>query len=128
MSADALPPNWNTMLRLAQTEVRLTLEELPGELREAASALPVVYEPAPSPELVEAGYEPDTLGLFTGAPLHEEGSSPEPAHITLFLQSLWSFAEHDPEIFQEEVHITYLHELGHYLGLGEEDLDERGLQ
>ena len=128
MSSDALPSNWNTLLRLAQTEVRLTQEELPEALRGPASALPVVYEPAPSPELLELGYEPDTLGLFTGAPLHEEGSSPEPARITLFLQSLWSFAEHDPEIFQEEVHITYLHELGHYLGLDEDDLDERGLQ
>jgi len=25
------------------------------------------------------------------------------------------------------VRTTYLHELGHYLGLGEEDLDDRGL-
>lgn len=128
MSAETLPSNWNTLLRLAQTEVKLTVEELPEPLRSHAAALPVVYEPVPSAALLEDGYEPDLLGLFTGAPLHEEGSAPVAAHITLFLQSLWSFAEHDAEIFQEEVHITYLHELGHYLGLDEDDLDERGLQ
>ena len=31
------------------------------------------------------------------------------------------------ESFEEEVGITFMHELGHYLGLDEDDLDERGL-
>jgi predicted Zn-dependent protease with MMP-like domain len=30
--------------------------------------------------------------------------------------------------FREEVRITFLHELGHYLGLNEEDISERGLE
>ena len=37
------------------------------------------------------------------------------------------FAEDDPDTFREEVRITFLHELGHLLGLDEEDLDVRGL-
>ena len=32
------------------------------------------------------------------------------------------------EFFRDEVHTTYLHELGHYLGLDEDDLTERGLE
>jgi predicted Zn-dependent protease with MMP-like domain len=30
--------------------------------------------------------------------------------------------------FRNEIRITYLHELGHYLGLDEDDLFERGLE
>ena len=37
------------------------------------------------------------------------------------------FAEEDEEFFCDEVHTTYLHELGHYLGLDEDELTERGL-
>ena len=47
--------------------------------------------------------------------------------ILLFLENLWDFAGEDEEIFRQEVRTTYLHELGHYLGLEEIDLEERGL-
>jgi predicted Zn-dependent protease with MMP-like domain len=126
MSA-ALPPDWNTLLRWARAEVKRTQAELPEALRDPAASLPVVYETVPSAELAEDGVEADTLGLFSGDPIHEEGQSPLPAHVTLFLENLWDFAEADAEIFRDEVRITYVHELGHYLGLDEDDLDERGL-
>ena len=32
------------------------------------------------------------------------------------------------EIFADEVHTTFMHELGHFLGLDEDDLYERGLE
>jgi predicted Zn-dependent protease with MMP-like domain len=50
-----------------------------------------------------------------------------PPQIILFLDNLWDFAEGDPEVYRDEVQATYLHELGHYLGLDEIDLDDRGL-
>ncbi|MBL9137881.1 MAG: metallopeptidase family protein, partial [Verrucomicrobiales bacterium] len=50
-----------------------------------------------------------------------------PSQILLFLENLWEFSEEDEEIFLDEVQTTYLHELGHYLGLDEIDLEERGL-
>jgi len=59
--------------------------------------------------------------------LAEPEASPLPAQIILFLENLWDFAEEDEEFFREEVRTTYLHELGHYLGLNEIDLEERGL-
>jgi predicted Zn-dependent protease with MMP-like domain len=126
--SDALPPDWNTLLRLARTEVQRTLAELPEDLREPAAKLPVLYETMPSPEQADDGIAPDTLGLFIGDPIHDEGASPLPARIILFLENLWDFAQSDPEIFQEEVHITFLHELGHYLGLNEDEIGERGLE
>ncbi|PAW84845.1 MAG: hypothetical protein B9S33_10950 [Pedosphaera sp. Tous-C6FEB] len=121
--------NWSRLLSLAQEEVRATLAELPPELRVRAEPLPVVYERVPSADMLDEVVQPDTLGLFVGEafPDGEGGPSPLPPQIFLFLENLWDFAEGDEEIYLDEVHITYIHELGHYLGLNEEELDERGL-
>jgi predicted Zn-dependent protease with MMP-like domain len=118
---------WPQLLSLAQREVAETLRDLPAELRKPASALPVTYERRPNKAILDDGYEDDLLGLFIGSPIYEPGSSPLPPQIILFLENLADFAEGDTEAFLEEVNITYLHELGHYLGLDEDDLDERGL-
>jgi predicted Zn-dependent protease with MMP-like domain len=50
-----------------------------------------------------------------------------PPQIILFLDNLWDFADRDEGVFRQEVRTTLLHELGHYLGLDEDDLTERGL-
>jgi predicted Zn-dependent protease with MMP-like domain len=47
--------------------------------------------------------------------------------IRLFLDNLWDYAEHDRETYREEVRITLLHELGHYLGLDEAAVTALGL-
>ncbi len=119
--------SWPHLLTLAQREVAETLRDLPAELREPASALPVTCERRPNQSILDDGYEDDLLGLFIGSPIDEPGSSPLPPQIILFLENLAELVEGDEDAFLEEVHITYLHELGHYLGLDEDDLDERGL-
>ncbi len=120
---------WHRLLALAQEEVRATIAELPPELRERAEPLPVVYERVPPPDMLDEVVQPDTLGLFVGEafPDGEGGPSPLPPQIFLFLENLWDFAEGDEEIYLDEIHVTYIHELGHYLGLNEEELEERGL-
>ncbi len=120
--------HWPKLQRLALEEIEATLAELPAPLRERAKQLPVTFEPAPNADLVADGIAADSLGLFTGAEFTEEGHVPLPPQIILFLENLWDFAEQNEEIFCHEVNITYLHELGHYLGLDEDDLFERGLE
>jgi predicted Zn-dependent protease with MMP-like domain len=121
--------HWGHILALAQEEVRAALAELPPELRERAAPLPVVYERVPTVDMLDEVKEPDTLGLFVGEafPDGEGGPSPLPPQIILFLGNLWDFAEGDEETYLDEVHVTYIHELGHYLGLTEDELEERGL-
>jgi predicted Zn-dependent protease with MMP-like domain len=121
---------WKELVELAQGEVQRTLDQLPDELRVPARELPVTCEPYPSEELEADGIEADTLGLFVGEALAETGgtAAPLPAQIILFLENLWDYAEEDTDIFLEEVHITYVHELGHYLGLDEDELIDRGLE
>ena len=120
--------NWKKLRALALTEVEAILAALPAPLQERAKRLPVTFERVPNAGLQADGIEADTLGLFTGAEFADEGNVPLPPQIILFLENLWYFAEGDEEIFREEVRTTYLHELGHYLGLDEDDLTERGLE
>jgi predicted Zn-dependent protease with MMP-like domain len=125
-----MPIAWEQLNQLARAEVAATLAALPGPLRTRAQPLPVTYERVPSTALQADGIEADTLGLFTGPAFGEEElcASPLPPQIVLFLENLWDFAEGDEELFCDEVRTTYLHELGHYLGLDEDELTERGLE
>jgi predicted Zn-dependent protease with MMP-like domain len=123
-----VPGNWKKLCALATAEVEATLAALPKPLRERAGKLPVTFEHLPNAGLQADGIEPDTLGLFTGSEFADEGNVPLPPQIILFLENLWDFAEGDEVIFREEVRTTFLHELGHYLGLDEDEIAGRGLE
>lgn len=125
-----LPP-WKQLAGLAESEVESTLRKLPRQLLARARALPITYEPFPNDDLVADGIEPDTLGLFVGGEYAEEGHFPIPSQIILFLENMWLMIEDEgggEKEFRHEVRTTLLHELGHYLGLDEGDLEERGLE
>lgn len=112
----------------AEQTVEATRRRLPAGLRDPAARLPVVCHDRPSPEILGDEFEPDILGMFVGHALEEEGGDGSvPPHILLFLENLWDFAGEDPAVFREEVRITYLHELGHYFGWDEDELEARGL-
>lgn len=123
-------PDWHQLERLALGEVEATLAALPSPLRDRAQTLPVTLDLRPNPAHCRDGIEPDSLGLFVGPEFAEEGicGPPLPPQIFLFIENLWALAEGNEEVFREEVGLTYMHELGHYLGLDEEDLFERGLE
>ena len=122
------PNHWKKLQAIAEAEVAATLKSLPRELQAQAEKLPVTYEPRPNRRLVSDGVEPDTLGLFVGPEFAEEGMAPMPSQIILFLENILDLAEGDEEFFREEIRTTLLHELGHYLGLDEDELTERGLE
>jgi predicted Zn-dependent protease with MMP-like domain len=119
---------WEKLCDIALSEVEQTLAALPEQLRAGAEKLPVIFERQPNAELQAEGIEADALGLFTGAEFVEENDVPLPPQIILYLQNIFDVAETDEKHFREEVRTTFLHELGHYLGLDEDDLTERGLE
>ena len=125
-----MPLDWQKLHALALAEVKATLAALPEPLRDRAQALPVTFERLPNKAQLRDGIYPDTVGLFVGPEFaYEETTAlPLPPQIILFLANIWDLAEADEEFFREEVRTTYLHELGHYLGLDEDDLFERGLE
>ena len=121
--------NLARLTQLAADVVAATQRQLPPEIRALALAVPVHFEATPHASVLAEGFESDILGLFTGQPHGTEFSSdqPDPPQILLYLENLRDLAGGDPEVFREETRLTYLHELGHYLGWDEEELAARGL-
>lgn len=121
-------PSWDQLEAIARREVQGVLLGLPGPLRERAAAVTLVFETESGQSPAAEGLGDDLLGLFVGADFAgEEDHGVLPPRIILFLESLWDYAEGDEAIYREEVRTTYLHELGHYLGLDEDEVEERGL-
>lgn len=121
--------NFEQRTSLAANIVGAAQRQLPAEIRPLARDVALHYERVPADEVVADGFPADILGLFTGRPHGAEltESDPTPPQILLYLDNLWDFAEGDADIFRDEVRLTYLHELGHFLGWDEDDLTARGL-
>lgn len=120
---------WQRLWLAAQREVDSTMAALPRPLTRLAKDVPVTLERRPTPSMIKDGADPDLLGLFIGEafPDGERGGQNLPAQVILFLENIWAYAGHDAEAYREEVRRTLLHELGHFLGLDEDDLVERDL-
>jgi predicted Zn-dependent protease with MMP-like domain len=115
------------LFEIAIDEIERTRTELPEQLRTALKEVALVLEEFPSPAQEADGVARDQLGLFDGSDT-TAASSPQMPRIVLWLGNHWEMCEAVESDFREEVRITFLHELGHYLGLDEEDLSERGLE
>jgi len=113
----------------AAAEVERIIGKLPPDLRLRARSVPVGFEDVPSNGLIDEGLEADLMGVFLGsdAPDADEAPHSLPPRIVLFLENIWDEACGEGDIFVEEVGRTYLHEIGHYLGLDEDGLAERGV-
>lgn len=115
---------------LADEETRTVFDALPPDLRACLATLAVTLDPRPTPdEEIEPGDRDTLLGLFTGPAYAEAADDPDPlpSAIRLFIENLRDEAGNDPARFRQEVRTTLLHELGHYLGLDEDGLADRGL-
>ncbi len=122
--------NLDRLERIAKTEVEALRLQLPPEMARRAAGVPVVTMARPTKAMARDGIDPDLLGLFVGPNCAEgvESGDPLPPEILLFVDNLWDFAEGDLDVYREEVRVTYFHELGHYLGLEEGELEDRGLE
>lgn len=120
---------WRRLLTAARETVEDTLRQLPPPVRRRARSVPISFEEKPDDDLLADGVEPDVLGLFVGESFPDgvAGTDPLPAQILLFLENIWIYARHDTPSYREEIRRTLLHELGHYLGLDEDQLTERDL-
>ena len=115
--------------RQAEAVIEKVLGQLPDPLRSAAEEC--VIEPLFLRDCLKEGepLDEDLLGLFEGCS-RADGLPESPMdlpRIRLFLDSLWDFASQDLAIYRQEVRITLLHELGHYLGLEEDEVAALGL-
>jgi len=113
------------------TTAEAVLAGLPERFKKLLASVPILVEERPSAALVSEGFDPRSLGLFSG-PTHADRSGPDiapaPTRIVLYAANLAAFADpHDAEELRHEVEVTLLHEIGHYFGLDEEELEALGL-
>ena len=108
------------------------LATLPAEFQEHLQNLDIVVKWRPSlAERREAGSDSDDtlFGLYLGVPLSERGAYYNmalPDKIVIYQESHEQLFSSREEMV-EEVRKTVLHELGHYLGIDEERLEELDL-
>lgn len=112
---------WEKQFRVADAVIRELIPTLPAVIRKEAEIVPFILEKWP-PE----GGPPNILGLYLGQ-YHPGVISASPGPIKVFVGTHYEFCEREGIDFAEEIRRTYLHELGHHLGLDEFDLEERGI-
>lgn len=108
------------------------LDELPRQFRDRLGNMAIVVEQRPGKSRLRAlGLDPqeDTLyGLYEGIPLPDRSvfSPPTlPDKITIFAEPLLTDFP-DPEELREQIRLTVLHEIAHYFGMEEDDIDKLG--
>ena len=114
--------------------VEEALEEIPEEVRRYLANVPISVEDLPDPEDLlgsDPPLSPGILGLFRGAPYGGKAAigdpwSHLPSSIVLYQKNLERYA-HDRDELIDEIGVTLVHEVGHFLGLDEDELWDRGL-
>ena len=100
--------------------VQLALDEIPPQFSEAFEEVAVVIEDVSPPDR-------SLFGLYEGVPrTYGDRSGYPPPHVSIFRDTLTRAFGHDPDELVRQVRITVLHELGHHLGMDEDQLDRLG--
>jgi predicted Zn-dependent protease with MMP-like domain len=108
------------------------LDRLPKQFRDGLRNLEIVVEKRPSADLLRAeGLDPrhDTLyGLYQGVPLPDRSAFDPPIlpdKITIFSEPLLEDFP-DPEELREEIRLTVLHEIAHFFGMDDDEIEDLG--
>ncbi len=113
--------------------VEQAIARLPADFRAELENLAIVVEPLPDDRTLagDPPLSPLLLGLQVGTPLDERlPSGPRgelPGTIFLFQRNIERVSRDRAQLL-EEIETTLLHEIGHFLGLDEDEVHDRGLE
>ena len=108
--------------------VRQAYREMPDHVIQALDNVDVVVEEWPGPDEEDLLSGEGTLfGLYSGVPLTDrEGGDPMlPDRIAIYRQPILRSCYSRTEA-EHEIKVTLWHEIGHYLGMSEDDLHRLG--
>jgi predicted Zn-dependent protease with MMP-like domain/predicted negative regulator of RcsB-dependent stress response len=138
-AAEIAPDQYPAPVRIESDEFERVAEEalrsLPPDVRRYVAHCAVLMEELPGRDLVcSENVSPQILGLFDGTPAAEPGASPTwgtspkrgPDRIFLYKRNLEKVAQSRGDLIRQ-IQITVRHEIGHYLGLDEDEIDRLGL-
>ena len=112
-----------------ERQVADALTTIPKRFRDAMQNIAIVVEDEPDEELLdelEAGPDDTLFGLYTGIPLTERQwghGNALPDRIILFQGPHEREAEDDDDLLAS-IGETLIHEIGHYFGLSEEEIEQ----
>jgi predicted Zn-dependent protease with MMP-like domain len=129
----AFPPPVTVSRAEFERLAEAALEDVPEAVRRYLANVPITVEDLPADHDLAGSdppLSPTILGLFRGAPYGQKASADPwshlPSAIVLYQRNL-ERAVADREELEEQIAVTLVHEVGHFLGLSEEELHERGL-
>ena len=135
-AAELDPENFPEPLELSDAEfdalVEKAIADLPDKVREKLDELPVLVQPLPSTEMLteaDPPLSPDLLGLFVGRHIFSQSHTAvpgAPGAIFLFRKNLLRACA-DADELAREIRVTVQHEVGHLMGLDEDELEDWGL-
>jgi predicted Zn-dependent protease with MMP-like domain len=111
--------------------VRRAIDRIPDEIREHLENVVITVRKHPSRQMLdELGMTPDDppLGLYQGASLMERSVFAPPLYpdtIFIFQDPLEQMCDTLEEL-EQEIEITVVHEIAHFIGIGEDRLAELG--
>jgi predicted Zn-dependent protease with MMP-like domain len=111
--------------------VKRAIARIPEEIRQHLENILITVQQRPDPDmLAEMGYAPDEplLGLYWGVPLNERTVGEPPLYpdtIFIYKEPLEEMCATREEL-EEEIEVTVVHEVAHFLGMSEERLAELG--
>jgi predicted Zn-dependent protease with MMP-like domain len=111
--------------------VKKTIRSIPQEIQQYLDNIVISVKKRPSKKMLqEMGLSPEEplLGIYDGVSLMDRSvTSPPlfPDSIILFQEPLEEMCETIQEL-EEEIEITVVHEVAHFVGISEERLEELG--
>ncbi len=132
------PETFHLPLKISKEELSKLANDVVGEIKapfqKELKKLPIFVEELPSEDDLideEETLSPSIWGLFKGRNAAEEddlGASGRivPPQIVIYRRNLCRDCQ-DMKELKQELKITILHEVAHYFGLSEEDVDKLGL-
>src|SRR6266516_1595416 len=103
---------WEEEVSVARRHCEALIARLPENLRQEASAIECRFQ-----KRCDDPDAQDTMG----------GYSRSAQRISLYLHAIEEHCRNEGRDYLRELETTFLHELGHHLGLEEGDLEKRGL-
>ena len=111
--------------------VKNAIRNIPGEIQQYLGNIIISVKKRPSKKMLqEMGLSPEEqlLGVYDGVSLTDRSATSPPLFpdsIILFQEPLEEMCETIEEL-EEEIEITVVHEVAHFVGISEERLEERG--
>lgn len=108
-----------------QKAVNEAMDELPPAVRAQTKDVQIIIKDAPGAEAEGERAKRQLLGLYVGEPLPEQGATNPatfPAQIFIYRKALVEKCGEDYELLLQELQLTLLHEVGHHLGMSDDEM------